>query len=273
MINIDTMKHFIYKTTHKNGKYYIGRHSTTNIDDGYLGSGRWVSQIKDRSTLSREILEYADTEEALILLEEKYLTDYHSKPDCMNMSNKGTGWATGDSNPMRRADVASKISGDNHYLNQRPEARKVFSEIQTSLVEAGTHIFIGDSNPNKDGRNAKLAYERGTHNSITNNPSTVNAMNGTHHWQDGKSPNYQGKLNKKLVEEGTHNFLGPELNKKRVEAGTHNFVGSEANLKRLAEGRHPSQMKKTCEHCGKISSVGMYTRWHGDNCKKVNKND
>ena len=52
------MKHFIYKTTHKNGKYYIGRHSTNNIDDGYIGSGKWPRSIKDKSTLTREILEY-----------------------------------------------------------------------------------------------------------------------------------------------------------------------------------------------------------------------
>ena len=138
------------------------------------------------------------------------------------------------------------------------------------MVSDGTHNLLGDKNPNKDGRNAKLAYERGTHNSITNNPSTVNAEKGTHHWQNGKSPNYQGKLNKKLIAEGRHNFQGPALNNTRVKAGTHNFLGADANLKRLAEGRHPSQQKVTCQHCGKTVSVGMHKRWHGNNCKTLN---
>ena len=34
------MKHFIYRTTNLlNGKFYVGRHSTTNMNDGYFGSG------------------------------------------------------------------------------------------------------------------------------------------------------------------------------------------------------------------------------------------
>lgn len=262
------MKHFIYKTTHVNGKYYIGRHSTPNIDDGYMGSGVWVSEIKDKSTLSREILEYAESFEHLIELEDRYLVEHYRKPNCMNMSNKSTGASTGEANPMTRDEVKEKFKGKNHWTNKKPELLEKIKGDNHWLnknLEARENFL--NNHPNKDGRNAKLAYERGTHNSITNNPSTMNSKNGTHHWQNGKSPNYGGKLNKKLVEEGKHNFLGPETNQKRIDSGTHNFLGSAANLKRLAEGRHPSQQKKICEHCGKTASVGMYKRWHGDNCK------
>jgi hypothetical protein len=260
------MKHFIYKTIHPNGKYYIGRHSTTNLEDRYLGSGKWVSQIKKKDKLVREIVEFVDSFEELIIKEDEYLAEHYGKPNCMNMSNKSTGWAVGSANPMNNPTSVAKISGENHWTVSNKESIEMIRNAQLALVSDGTHNLIGESNPNKDGRNAKAAMKNGKHNSITNNPSTINAQNGTHHWQNGKAPNYEGKLNKKLIEEGRHNFLGPETNQKRIDEGTHNFVGSAANLKMLAEGKHPSQRKMTCS-CGKTVSSSMYKRWHGDNCK------
>lgn len=85
------MKHFIYKTIHTNGKYYIGRHSTDNIDDGYLGSGLWPRSIKDRSSLKREILEYAPDQTALKELERKYLAGHYGQHNCMNQTADPSG--------------------------------------------------------------------------------------------------------------------------------------------------------------------------------------
>jgi hypothetical protein len=262
------MKHFIYKTTHPNGKYYIGRHSTANIDDGYIGSGLWPSSIKDKSVLTREILEYADDIDTLKDLEGKYLAEHYGKHNCMNQTPDPIGFDT-DNNPMKNPEIAKKIAGDNHYMRKDPQARENSRQRQNKLVLDGKHNLLGESNPNKDGRNAKLAMERGTHVNLVNNPSVWRSEQGIHHWQHGNSPNAGGKLNAKLIEEGRHNFLGSEHNKKRIAEGNHNFVGSDSNLKRLAEGTHPSQKKCTCEHCGKVVSVGMYARWHGDHCSAV----
>jgi len=262
------MKHFIYKTTHKNGKYYVGRHSTANLDDGYLGSGEWPLSIKDKSTLTREILEYASDELHLIELEGNYLAEHFGKTNCMNRTSNPIGFSS-ENNPMKNPEIAAKIAGENHWSKKDPikfkEKLGGENHWMNQNLEAKEKFL--DNHPNKDGRNAKQAMKNGTHNSITNNPSTVNAQNGTHHWQNGKSPNYQGKLNKKLIEEGRHNFLGSALNDKRVKEGTHNFLGSAPNLRRLAKGTHPSQIKKVCEHCSKTVSVSMYKRWHGENCK------
>jgi len=259
------MKHFIYKTTHKNGKYYIGRHSTDNIDDGYMGSGKWPRSIKDKSTLSREILAYADNIEDLKLLEGKYLAEHYGKPNCMNGTADPVGFDT-DNNPMKRPEVVEKLSGDNHWTHTNPEKRQIIIDLQKEKYSKGKHNWSND-HPNKDGAISRRTAELGRNIFQTNNPSIWRSEQGIHHWQNGNAPNANGALNKKLVAEGRHNFQGPDLNNRRIAAGTHNFVGADSNLKRLAEGRHPSQMKKTCEHCGKESSVGMYTRWHGNNCK------
>lgn len=260
------MKHFIYKTTHANRKYYIGRHSTNNVNDGYIGSGRWPRSIKDKTSVKREILEYADNEEQLKQLEQKYLSEHFGKPNCMNMTSDPIGF-NNENNPMKQPEVLEKISGDNHWTKKNPDKTHQISIRQRSKYKEGIHNW-STQHPNKDGVISKRTSQQGRNIFQTNNPSIWRSEQGIHHWQNGNSPNAGGKLNKKLVKEGKHNFLGPELNNRRIAEGTHNFVGSSSNLKRLAEGRHPSQQKKACEHCGKTVSVGMYTRWHGDNCKR-----
>lgn len=77
----------------------------------------------------------------------------------------------------------------------------------------------------------------------------------------------------KLVAEGRHHFQNPEFSRtralQRVAAGTHNFSGNAHNTKMLAEGRHPTQLKKTCPHCGVVMGAPLFGRYHGDRCKKA----
>lgn len=59
--------HFVYKnSSSKDGKFYIGKHSTDNLEDGYLGSGNWVrshiNKHKSDHYLSREIIEFCNFE-------------------------------------------------------------------------------------------------------------------------------------------------------------------------------------------------------------------
>ena len=260
--------HIIYKTTHKNGKYYVGRHSTENLNDGYIGSGLWPSSIKDKSSVTREILEFADDEEQLKKLEGVYLLEHVGNPNCMNYSVDPIGFDS-KNNPMKNPEVASKISGENHYMRKDPTARENSRIRQNNRVEQGIHNLQGDRNPNKDGQNAKVAMERGTHINLTNNPSKWRSEQGIHHWQNGNSPNKDGKVNAKRIANGTHNLVGPEHNKRMIAEGKNPWVGPDANRKRLEAGTHPSQQKKTCEHCGKESSIAMYKRWHGANCRSL----
>ena len=86
----------------------------------------------------------------------------------------------------------------------------------------------------------------GTHPwAVVNSVSTRRAKEGTHHWQNGNNPIY---------------------NKTKEELS---LAATASNLKRVAEGRHPSQMKKTCPHCGTVMDTANYAKHHGDKCKLI----
>ena len=87
--------HYIYKITRFDGAYYIGMHSTDNLEDGYFGSGQrlWKSinyHGKDKHT--KEILEFLPDRESLAA-REKELVRRELLEDrlCMNLSLGGEG--------------------------------------------------------------------------------------------------------------------------------------------------------------------------------------
>lgn len=83
--------HYIYKITClKNNRYYIGMHSTDNLDDGYFGGGKIIkSSVKKygKEKHRKEILEFFESRE---LLEEReiYLVNEELIKDtlCMNIN-------------------------------------------------------------------------------------------------------------------------------------------------------------------------------------------
>jgi hypothetical protein len=77
----------IYKTTHvETDQFYVGRHQTTNLDDGYQGSGNWVRSFDDTSVLQTEIVEYCEDAEHLREREQHYIDLWFDDELCMNVS-------------------------------------------------------------------------------------------------------------------------------------------------------------------------------------------
>jgi len=95
------MIHYIYKLVHTNGRYYIGRHSTKNLNDGYMGSGKWPRSIKNKQELSKEIILFCNSSEELLENEKYLLVEHVGKPMCMNFNNNSVGFASGDLNPAK----------------------------------------------------------------------------------------------------------------------------------------------------------------------------
>lgn len=88
--------HILYKTTCTvTGNFYMGVHSTTDLEDGYLGSGYRLSRsIKKygRENHIREILEFFETRENLIKREREVVNeDLLENEKCMNLAKGGEG--------------------------------------------------------------------------------------------------------------------------------------------------------------------------------------
>jgi hypothetical protein len=79
------MYYLVYRITHKkSNQFYIGRHVTENIEDGYLGSGS-ADILKDKKNLIKEILQICETAEIMLTKEIEYISDNISNPLCVNM--------------------------------------------------------------------------------------------------------------------------------------------------------------------------------------------
>ena len=108
--------HFIYKTTCTiNEKFYYGMHSTSNLEDGYIGSGTklWHSIKKyGRGNFKIEILEFLPNRETLILKEKELITEeVLLDPMCMNLRPGGDGGFISKEQQRQRSIAGGKAHG------------------------------------------------------------------------------------------------------------------------------------------------------------------
>jgi hypothetical protein len=104
---------YIYKTTNlKNGKFYVGMHSTNNLNDGYLGSGdrlRRSIRRNGKDNFKLEILEFLPDRTSLSLREKELINeDLLKDPMCMNLSLGGQGGLKNIEHGIKLKEGASK---------------------------------------------------------------------------------------------------------------------------------------------------------------------
>lgn len=138
------MKHIIYKTVNKlNNKYYIGVHSTTNINDSYLGCGHWRGR-KIYNTISSPILKaflkYGDEN-----FEREVLFIFENRTDALNKERE-------------LIDIKDKMcynarsGGDTNYtytqnsklkMSEKAKIRSKKILLQTNLLKEHTQSRVG----------------------------------------------------------------------------------------------------------------------------------
>ena len=86
------MHYIIYKTTNKiNGKFYIGKHQTQDLNDGYMGSGRLIKRAITKygvENFHKEILEVHNSEEDMNEAEKRLVV---LSEDSYNLCEGGKG--------------------------------------------------------------------------------------------------------------------------------------------------------------------------------------
>ena len=188
--------HLIYKTSSPSGKYYVGRHTTSDINDGYVGSGKWVRSIKDSSRLIREILEICPTFDMLVAAERKYLSEHVGKENCMNFNNQPVGFGSGKFSNWHRSPESREIAlaarrkrgnkgmpmGDSHWARNNEQFKKIASErFKTNnpsqnadtmaIIAAKTSARMKINNPMFSAEARKQISEFGLF--ATNNPAKI----------------------------------------------------------------------------------------------------
>jgi len=130
--------HFIYKTICiLNGKYYIGMHSSNNIDDGYLGSGkrlRYSIRKYGEENHKREILKFFNSRKELIAKEKEIVNlNEIAKEECMNIMVGGEGGFISEEQQRRRSSAAGKKHI--HLFKTDPEYRKKFNKNMSKSIK------------------------------------------------------------------------------------------------------------------------------------------
>ena len=118
------MYHIVYKTVNKvNSKYYIGVHSTKDLNDGYLGSGKNLKRAiakYGKEAFERQILCFFSERDNALIYEKTLVTrEITNLTECYNI-------VEGGGNPPSKAGIANpktKLKGDDRTDKQKLAAK------------------------------------------------------------------------------------------------------------------------------------------------------
>lgn len=152
------MYYTVYKITNKvNGKIYIGCHKTNDLNDGYMGSGKYLLYSQEKhgiENFTKEILFVYDNPEQMFDKEAEIVNeDFISEQNTYNLKVGGFGgWDYVNSNNLNTRELSSEqaksmasISGDIHKQKMKDEEysdewkKRVSESMKKYYRENGSH--------------------------------------------------------------------------------------------------------------------------------------
>ncbi|WP_288981801.1 GIY-YIG nuclease family protein [uncultured Flavobacterium sp.] len=116
------MYHYVYKTINLiNNKYYIGVHSTSKLNDKYLGSGQIIKSAilkYGRSNFKLEILKYFETRDLALAYEKEIITDLIiNDPNSYNLIPGGANTSKFGKKDSNETRIKKSVSRKSMLLN------------------------------------------------------------------------------------------------------------------------------------------------------------
>lgn len=151
---------YIYKITNiTNGKIYIGKHSTDDLNDGYMGSGKIIKRALNKygiENFKKEYLVFCDKEDKLNWFERFYIRKYGSTNADIgyNLTKGGDGFSVGNISCMKgkhhSKETRRKMSESAKGKTFSAEHRIHISEVRKGMKFSDEHrIHLSESKKGK----------------------------------------------------------------------------------------------------------------------------